>query len=166
MYTLAIFAALGIIIGFILGKRDDTPFLGGFGGLVVGILVGLLMTLIFSIFFPHYEVSNKHNIIAMKDGSSIYGSMFLGSGTINEKQYYFYYEKEADGAITQHKLLVNCSKIFEDSPDSTGWVELHYFKTKEPYNNWAGCGGEREFDHAEIHVPKGSVVREYKMDLE
>lgn len=41
-----------------------------------------------------------------------------------------------------NEVAVDATTVYEDAPDSTGWVELHWHAVNEPYDKWSasGCG--------------------------
>lgn len=177
MNTVLIIMFICLIIGAVIAFRQFEGVnllwvipIFSFIGALIGLFAGVFLGLFLSLFFPKHEVKDRHDIIAMKDVSSIYGSMFLGSGTIKERNYYFYYEKNNSGAISQHRVAADITLVYEDTEDSIGYVELHRYDLNYPYSEWAiqnGCGCDKpRFNHAEVHIPKGSVIRQFKLDLQ
>lgn len=138
----------------------------------VGALVGALVSMMLSSALYKSKVplaKSRIDISAMSDGTSMYGHFFLGSGTIKDVQYYYYYELLDNGGFKQNKVTVSNTVIFE-SEDTTGYMVT--FTYVLPDNHWAkgwivdGCDCSSEKDTYEFHIPKGSVQREFKLDLE
>ena len=99
---------------------------------------------------------------ALKDNSNLQVRFFLGSGTVDEKAYYYYLAKEKQG-IKQNKLSADSSYL--------------NYTNEEPYieeygmipSGWYGklMFGKEPVDHYyKIYVPEGSITNEFKVDLE
>lgn len=87
--------------------------IGGAAALFVGFWVACSTSMI-----PNFhKVSSKQDIAALKMVSSISGSFFLGSGSIEQKPVYYYYTKEK-GQYQLHYVPALESKIIEDNNQS------------------------------------------------
>jgi hypothetical protein len=104
------------------------------------------------------------NIQAAADGSLTNGSFFIFGGQIEEEPMYFFY-REDNGVIRQGHIPVANTVIIEDQ-ESRGFIKVTTQSTEmvvDPLYVYVPFGGEKEY---EIHVPKGSVVRQFNFDLE
>lgn len=105
-------------------------------------------------------------IVAAADGSQTEGSLFLFGGTINEEPVYFFYRQGSDGSIRQGHVNTESSVIYEDT-ETEGYVVVNRYR--EHCTTW-GCAVDLERDQRrnkyEIHVPPGSVKRQFNFDLE
>lgn len=165
-----IFAFQGIFLDRIM--RPDT--LGGYffsgmlylfcmacaGGLCLGISYGIGQA------FTSSPVEGQHQHLAViRDKDGVEGRFFLGSGYIENQQYYFYYQNLPDGGLRPGKVVADqgVTVYQEDRKDA----ELVIFNWKINYPAWAwlvclpapeGTGKSFEF-----HVPKGTVKDGYSM---
>lgn len=103
-------------------------------------------------------------IVAAADGSLESGRFFLFGGVWEEEPAYFYYKQDpATGGITQGHVLVERAVIYEDQEDGHGYIDK--MDDNSYYGKWYVYFEGREPNY-EIHVPKGSVVRQFNFDLE
>ena len=160
------------IVGIIISirytyKNDGNDFefyiMNGILGTVIGCCVGILFAVIIFAVTPHDISKERHDLVAIKDGSGINGSFFLGCGTIEDRNYYYYYEKSNDNGYKQQKILVDKVVLYEDATDSTAYIEFQHKISKTPYKKWSvNCGCIQ----TKIHVPKGTIIKQFKLDLE
>lgn len=106
--------------------------------------------------------SYEFPIVAIADGSSTSGSFFLFSGSMDETPKYFFYRQDSpDGPIRQGNLSVSKTDVYEDT-EREGYIKV----IRHSYNcDWLGCDWS-SYRTYEVHVPKGSVVRQFNFDLE
>lgn len=114
---------IGIIFGIILATIFFIWFVKHYSaeiGAVAPVAAATLLVLswlivdgMFAIFSPDYievketcEIVASQEIIALQDNSDIQGSFFLGSGSINNRDYYVYYYKTEYG-YKQNKLYLD-----------------------------------------------------------
>ena len=72
--------------------------------LVFSFMFGMIVGLGISYFYEkdiEYDINNPIYLQAISTGNEISGSMFIGSGVINEKSYYYYYKITDDGDYIQ-----------------------------------------------------------------
>ena len=100
------------------------------------------------------------DIVAVADGSSTDGSFFLFGGSIDEEPVYYFYRQRGGGAITQGYLPTGTTSIHEDS-EVEGYVRVN---KRKPYCELWRCQWASHKTY-EVHVPEGSVVRQFKFDL-
>jgi len=167
MIIAIVLGAACVVIGIIYaikcheGEIAGCSFLGGlvvvliFGGIAFGI--GSCDSL------SGWETSRLVNLVAVKDGSSTYGSFFIGCGSIDEVEYYFFYYETISGGIKKDRLLVRDVTIYED--DS---VRSHIKQHEAKFKSWkywifAWESPDKKYS---IYVPKGSVKRDFVFDLE
>jgi len=173
MYTLIIGVIVGIIIGGLIGKKlsweNDKTFWSIFKGMSVGSLIGLLIGLTFGLII--YSVNIDHtiptklwekDIKSLGDNSSVSGSFFLGCGTIDKRDYYYYYVKAKNGGWEQKRLETDLVTIFEDQ-DSTAYIRCNLIKISDDHwsHNWA----IKHHEEYEIHIPAGSIKNSFDLDL-
>lgn len=121
------------------------------GGMIMNAIIQTAVT------GTHYEVSQTYELHTLHDSSGTTGSFFLGSGTIDSKPVFMYYEKQGDSYFLRH-----ADADFATVIESTSTP--HVDKLVERANNkwWGlafGAGHSVNF-----YVPKGSVVSNYTLD--
>lgn len=141
-------------------------------GLVVGAVVGLGISKIASLIISHTIVQRyeyeKIQLVALGNSNELRGSFFLASGDIGTEQYYKFFYRTADGGKQFGKVHAENATVYEEERGDaymsrTGKKDIyservHFwlipkFLMDEPQGRYA------------IHVPKGTVKAEYKLDL-
>lgn len=169
-----IWIVLGLIIGLVIGKKvmeEGSKFLGfllvlffvilGFG---VALLTGIKIVTQHS--FQAFETFEKRNcsLVAFNDHFSLNGSFILGCGGVGEEANYVFYTKDEQGGIHLEKVNTNNAIIYEDRINDGLLIEKE-IKTKQKLTLWYWAG-EYEKKEYEFHVPPGTVVRNFKADLQ
>jgi hypothetical protein len=166
---------LGIIIvgAFIAGWAYDGPLIGLLLGFIAMFLLGLFMLIPTAIYGDYmvdhadqYEITevSQENIYALQDKGELHGSFFLGSGTVDEQNYYFYITEGPMGKSIEQKSIDYC---FID--DSLAVDEQPYMSKViiESDNFFAKtCLFTNRVDVYIFHIPKGSIIENYRIDLE
>lgn len=177
MAPVFIICIIGIVIGiaiWIYGIKIEEAFGGFFIGLCGG-LVFIALTLfiiwIVSLYYPteHINQSYKTTIYSMGDKLGVNGEMYLGTGYIESRMYYYYYYKKND-KFYSGKLDAESTSIQEDSQPGNGYIEYIYQHKVNPVDDW--LNGYPKYERAEnwietiVHVPSGSVIKEFKFNLD
>jgi len=178
MTTIGIIFFILVILGFFylfinLWKDDDGWVLGGIESLFSTILVVFFIFLVFALLG---EIGAKHEksqnfgityISSLSTNSSLSGSFFLGCGSIENKNYYYFISNselgyriakiENDGNIY---VKEDCNKkpfieFTKYNAISINWFAKIFFKT-------AMYDKDGEII---IHVPKNTVVKNYNVDV-
>lgn len=100
-------------------------------------------------------------ISVVNDSSSVEGHFILGTGSVDGKNVYKYYEPQSDGSNTLEQTDADGVRVFQD--------------TDSPYLTRRGnCDGPRDWfwpcDNdgygtvLEIHVPEGSISNQTRLD--
>jgi len=167
MITLLLCILAGIIIGVIVKRKTRRDAIwGGIFGAIFGMLGGLMLIIILGISFPkkYVEVS-KTELVAFDDNSALMGHFFLGSGSINENFYYFFCKKDVLGRIKFEKISAAYGKIFITEEDrSNGVLIKHKKKFLNKKDHLWGIIVNYELKY-EIRIPKGSILRQFNLDL-
>jgi hypothetical protein len=189
MILLIIFGLLWIISLIFIVKSN------GFDGVSVLMSLASLTILTFFLLLFNLSISaiwlNKKNVSFTKNiepiaslkynNSGLHGSFFLGSGTIENRRYYYFMKKNNDGSFSESRMLAPDTKIFEDSDSinqpyivrtynytiTSPTLKLFLLKPKGKINvedsgNSCGCKSNNK---AEIHIPKGTIIQEYQISL-
>jgi hypothetical protein len=163
-----------IVIGmFIMGWHLDGPVIGLlFAGLAfaLSLLLVLIPTAIYTDYLvehaDQYEMSevSQENIYALQDNGELHGSFFLGRGTIDEVNYCFYIVEGPMGKSIEQENINYC---FID--DSLPEGEQPYVSeiVIESDNFFAKtCLLTNKVEVYIFHIPKGSIIENYRIDLE
>ncbi|MCL1839888.1 hypothetical protein FWF89_02745 [Candidatus Saccharibacteria bacterium] len=130
-------------------------------GAMFSLVVGLIMAGIITAKYPGTIEIVYHDtpILALQDNTSISGGGLIFV-TISSSPEYVFYEKNTDGSIEQKRINVRGVKIFE-SEDDQPFVRRTEEQTKAA-SPW--CLSIGPVFKTEFHVPKGTVIQEYRLD--
>jgi hypothetical protein len=126
-------------------------------GAIIGAGISIVIGLIPKI---EYDQISKQELIALKDNISINGSFFLGSGNIDGKLKYYFYIKTKSGGFKAQNIEADNVEIFENN--KTPCIIKYESKFKNIIWNWIAFTIKEK---AEINIPKGSILRNYKLNL-
>ena len=101
----------------------------------------------------------------LNDRFGIEGHFILGSGTIEEESYIYYYEKGEFGGYKINKVKSNGVEIIErEDSEPVAYLKTYKYRVKE---NWFfGLGTISDKDEVKIlYVPKGTVQVDFNIDL-
>ncbi len=131
------------------------------------------------------EIVRSEKIIALQDTQSFTGSYFLGSGTSQNKIYYYYYI-ETDQGYKLEKISsekeVYIQYITDESPPRieeskevrvkilkkipSFWINIIGWSEYKDYSIGDIVSKESSFGRRYvIYVPKGSILEDYNIDL-
>jgi len=111
----------------------------------------LALTIVGICHYPEYQTPSKNHIVdimSISRGSSVEGHFVLGSGTIEETSYYFYYY-ETDKGIKLGKVEADDTYIVETSEFIPSIYEVKEANTFLTYNI--------------LYVPVGTVMTVYNL---
>lgn len=169
MYILFITIGIALGIGTAMWKNQRGSYfqesLGVFlsFSLMIGLATGFMFSLIGG---AVVDVDRERKgvayeqIVAIGDGGGVEGRFFLGSGTIKDVQYYFFYQKQGSGFI-QSKIRVDQAVVYE-TDDIEPHIMTYESKIVGKYKNWFIDNCETETD---IFIPVGSISRSFNLDL-
>lgn len=118
------------------------------------------------------QVSKELRLVALRNSSALGGQFFLGSGRFREEDYYeFFYEYDSGFVKDRINASRNLVVVYEeDRPDGV----LQFFTCKETTPTpkitsfWseriAIQGSCKRFHRYEFHIPRGSIVRNMKLE--
>jgi hypothetical protein len=128
------------------------PFMGGLLGMVVALFVGIAA--------PHHPQVDRQDLVALRDGTSVQGSFFLGSGQIDQQPVFYYYRKEGTGFKFDHQDA-DASTVFEDSQQPYMLIRTSVCNDR----SWVWTACTKGSPSYEFHVPAGSVLRQVNLNL-
>lgn len=146
-FMLALVAA--IFMGVILINIDRISDDKAFGGALLAFI------LVFGFFLymgaSATMITETHPIYSIGDSLGVEGSFVLGCGSINSVPVYLFYMDAGNGGYRLGHVEATYSVIYEDAPEHTGYITATYPSCEYP-NGW------------DIHVPKGTIKREFNLD--
>jgi len=124
---------------------------------ILGVLV--LIGLSASSVFCADRVSNvtEQNIISIHNDTISEGTFFLGCGSIEGKEYYYYFVVNDNGSKQLKKALNHNVFIYEDAQNKVVHIKEHY---NVPWW-WVMEIGEKNI--TEFHIPSNSIVRDFNL---
>ena len=129
----------------------------------VHILISLVLVLLslFGLRQANYHIEQYSYNIDIYSGYNDFqtnGQFFLGSGTINEKDYVYFWVEDKGGVLRKFSYCMNISSFVEDGGNYVIVTESRC----DPEWKWL-CGGYGEIlKSAEFHIPEGSIYNMYR----
>lgn len=164
MLTIAIVVLFCAWVGKSI-RRDswDDGDLSGALGAGIGAVLGVSVGIFFAVVFDAPTVRTMYKpLVAFNDGSSVQGHMFLGCGTIESEDAYFYYESAGADSFKRGRLVDNNVVIRETAPKGEGYLES--FEKEYKWWQWWVAVDPNVTQYV-FTVPKGTVVRQFVADL-
>lgn len=119
-------------------------------------------------------VIESYEIVSLKDNDNTNGTFVLGTGSVYDTTYYVYNYKTEDGGIKRDKINTNDATVYEtkDSPhiDVIGKKLKESAKDSVMYHLF-NVGFLEDYitstpNDCKIYIPEGSIITEFKIDLE
>lgn len=167
MIIIGVFWIIGI---FIIGSINNYDkwykwIFPLFINLVISFVLGMFIGLGISYFYEkdiEYDINNPIYLQAISTGNEISASMFIGSGMINEKSYYYYYKIIDDGDYIQDKIPTTDVRIHEEENCNKPRILIGHTVFKNGFSYLVFCPKERRY---KIIVPKNSVNKKIDFSL-
>jgi hypothetical protein len=105
-------------------------------------------------------------LVSLKERDGLQGSFFLGSGTIQDQQYYFWYARDTDGAIYGGKTVRDTDVRIYEMDGAAYMVTFHeeYKSLWVAQHWWLFMFDLREKRYApQFYIPKGSIQEGYSL---
>lgn len=140
---------------------SSKAFFGGVLGFVVGFCLYISLGGFIGSVLKTIDVTEKKELYALNDLSSIEGSYYVFSGYIDEKLVYRYVEKTEKGL---HIEEINSSNVYIKEGDYIPTLVIH---KKEFASEWMYLFAHDYFFTTEYEflVPANTVITEYNIDL-
>jgi len=165
MVTVFIFIIIGLLIGILITKLNDSWYsdlsdywFGGSMGIFIGLAIGLFVSLSIGYSQPKTQVITSTGIASLQDVNTVKGKFFLGSGTIDGKQVFSYYEEVGENQYKLQQQPAELSTVIEDGGTYVAFVSN---VTKDSI--WYLSPSITQPD-VYFHVPKASVLNEFTLD--
>ncbi len=110
-----------------------------------------------------YRDEYSTQIYSLKNVNDIEGTFFLGSGYIDNQEYYYMFQKYEDGGLRRIKLLSRDSILYQGSSSPhIRWQVIHY---RLPYwaSIWPNFEGTDDSMY-DIYIPSNSVVMKFNVN--
>lgn len=167
MWIFLIIVILSLIGGLVIGIRSGEDFADVIAstlvGAVLGMLLGILVVTVISLSVDYVDKEYPHcYLYNLQDDSQVNGNFTLGSGTIQENQYFVFYSKDSRG-FKYSKLRASRCRVQEwDGKPILIRIE------REPKNPNFFTKGLTLYPDVEwiFKVPKGTVIRQFNLDLQ
>lgn len=165
MYTILLFFGIVAIIHTYKEVSDfgwswdliPLSFLVGILGAVFGFFVAVCLPMDYK--KSHWEES----IISLKDNSSFSGHVFLGSGQINGKMVYVYYQKNKDDTYQMWQADYWKCKIRYTNGSPKIIIDDISFE-KNTWNKWAIDVADECQQRYIFEIPEGSIKSMFELD--
>jgi hypothetical protein len=170
MLTIIICIGLGIFFEFRIfktGSRSlERTLFWGFLGLIVGLLSATVLAMAFGTNTENLQLVGKTKLVAIAGVSSeINGTFILATGDVNSNQYYKFYYKLANGGYKFGKVSADNTTIYEDDGTDSYLEEINKINKLSGLASWFTLPISEDVTMYAIHVPKGTVKVEHKLDL-
>lgn len=134
--------------------------------IIGSLLVGFLLALLAGVFMPwQLEEAERVPLVALRDNVGASGTFFLGTGSTDGKLTYFYYEQLPDGGYRASKADSEDAVIYEDDEEAPYVKTYKVDMTARGLDEWWKWVGASTTDRRDFHIPKGSLLRDYRLDL-
>ena len=107
----------------------------------------LWLILICFIFIISCTETYERKIASVYNDKEISGSFLLGSGYINEREYYFAFVKREDGGLIRANFPANVTIIYEGYQEPYAIIE-YYANT---------------YLNVKLYVPSNTIIKEFKI---
>lgn len=122
----------------------------------LGVVVGIP-------FQTHPVEVGRYHLVAIRDKDGINGQFFLGTGTLQSEQYYFYYRTNSDGSVTPDRVRAGQGvRVYEEDRADAELVEYEWRLDQ----SWAWLVALRSNSDGwsyKFYVPKGTVRAGFTM---
>ena len=150
-----------IITGIILSKMREgtlTTLLGIF--IYATFFIGPIIFFQFYTYDDYHKIE-KHDwyIESLGNDKSLNGSFFLGSGSVNEIDYYYFYVNTTDG-LSRLRRRVSKTYIIE-TDDRKPELVIIYDHYDDDDKFWT-VADDTEL-HYRLYVPKGTIIRDFSV---
>lgn len=160
---------LGIILGIFILYQVEGEICGYviLGGCALGFGFGGIALLIASIILnlPTKEVlKEEYELHAIVDNSEITGSFFLGCGSVGEDKYYSYIIETERGKTVETLKIDGINDIYFKDTVETPMLKYYESELEKDWWNWFSISAGDNY--YVFHIPEGSIIEDYQIDLE
>lgn len=182
VYLTAFFVAWGVLYGVLeqrVDPRNDWLSVWGqntphwvvypiqsllFFGIVTSAIVFGCSWSVYSDTCGEMRQESEATMVALADNSSVYGSFFLGTGTLDKTMVYVYYTKEGDGVYQFRTVDAHRAEVHEVDgvqPHVETW-ERHFKAPGADHIMWQSL----YLDRYKFYIPPGTLRQNMTIDLQ
>lgn len=169
MITAIVIFVIGMIITYHLASDVCDGILQYILAFFVGVffttLIGMAILIVISSVFGPVDYTDKleYDLVSINDGQTLNGSFILGSGYIGEKLVYTYYRKDKNGGIVRKSISSDLTTIYECDSTEKPRVVVNIIP-RFANSNWLLFNRYRGWQKYHLFIPKGSIIKEVKLD--
>lgn len=157
-----------IVIVGILTKVDGEITNEVFVFFLFGLLASLLIAGVTSTIFQHTheyseEIKEATNIAALSNGSKSEGLFFLGIGSLEDNQVYYYMEETEDGMNLKN---IDVSKVSVKEITDGATPNISTYSNRFKSGKLQFLFGDNMTTKRIISVPEGTVDRDFNVNLD
>lgn len=165
-WIVGIVGALVALSAFVWADWGDKCFSFFFSavGTAMAVILSLLLTGAigyFTIDLAPYRQTYRFGVLAANDSTNMSGRFGIFSGYTNEEWRYFFYREYANGGIRMGSIDEDRTVVYQDA-ELDPYVIVFEQETIKRWYGWRQ-GGYKKY---ELHVPRGTVIEETRLDLE
>lgn len=145
---------------------NNNKILNTFLGFTVGLTIGVIISATLSMILPSTTKIEKKfevELVSFNDRiANISGNFFLGIGSIENEDYYYFYYKYNENVFKLNKILCNNASLSytNEQPVLIGYKETEFGKGIFKYLTLPKSDNIYRF-----YVPKGTVKNSFNADL-
>lgn len=147
--------------------RDHKPSLLGaivptLWAIALGPLATLITFLILSGTAGEPNLKHSTQLAALRTGTSVDGTFFLGIGQVDSEPVIRYITREPDGAAVLREIEANRARIYEDAGTEQPHLDIYCYVLTNPWLTPTPIGFDLGCSY-QFHVPAGSVLESYEV---
>lgn len=129
--------------------------------LLISILFGILVPVIVGFVAPKHWVEPKTTkLVSLRDGGGISGHFFLGVGSIQDTQYYFFYKEVGQGYQPGKVVIDDNVMVFEEKRQD-GELRVYSDQFVNPLSRWIAIDIRLQKYKYEFIIPEGSLKKSF-----
>jgi len=174
MIWILIALAITVVFGIAAYLFDDYDWAEYTASCFFFTMIVAVILMVGSTFFASSGAEHKvstYPLVQLNDGNHLKGSFFLGSGVIDDRMGYNYYERHPDGSMTLESVDARDAKVIEQPGDARVVEDLKCnwrggSIRSIPFVHFLDCEGLQETVSWTFYVPPGSVLNNYTLNAE
>lgn len=147
-----------IIIASILHWKTDEGFVWPATFMTILFMTFMVQILSMPIARTTATVVKHQPIVSLNTTMNTHGSFVLGTGVIRSEEVYTAFQQRRDGAYTKVYFEADETLIYQDTARENSHAKLIY---KKVTRGWPFERTDMILDKIKLHVPKGTVVKQF-----
>lgn len=174
MITIGLFAIVAFIFAWRMFRKEYRferavfSFIIALIGTFAGGLAAVVISQVSVDSSVRWDRTANIELVSLNRDSKLQGRFFLGTGELNQKEYYYFYKRAQDGGYKPGKIAISDSVTIYEEERRDGLIEVYecYGEKKEsfliiyfglPFTD--SCGKAYHF-----RIPTGSLKRDFLLD--